>query len=68
MTTFFFLMKNVQKIQFIKRTNLIVVRIYSQATKANWKKTGVFYSPWTKGFMQNEKRCVTSASKQLHNI
>ena len=38
MTTFFFLIKNVQKIQFIKRTNLIVVRIYSQATEAHWKK------------------------------
>ena len=54
MTTFFFLMKNVQKIQFIERTNLIVVRIYSQATEAHWKKTDTFYSPWAKGYMRNE--------------
>ena len=56
------------KIHFIKRTNLIAARIYSQATQAHWKKTDGFYSPWAKCCMRNEKRCVTCASKQLHNI
>ena len=53
---------------FIKRANLIAARIYSQATEAHWKKTDVFYSPWAKCCMRNEKRCFTCASKQLHNI
>ena len=62
-------MKNVtKKIQFIKRTNLIVVRIYSQATEAHWKKTGVFYSLWTKGFMQNEKRCGIYEEKRIRDV
>ena len=38
---FVFLTKNVKKIQFMKRTNLIVVRIYTQATEVHWKKTDV---------------------------
>ena len=67
-SSFVFLMKNVIKIHFIERTNLIAARIYSQATVAHWKKTDGFYSPWTKCCMRNEKRCVTCASKQLHNI
>ena len=67
-SSFVFLMKNVIKIHFIKRTNLIAARIYSQATVAHWKKTDGFYSPWAKCCMRNEKRCVTCASKQLHNI
>ena len=53
---------------FIKGANLIAARIYSQATEAHWKKTDVFYSPWAKCCMRNEKRCFTCASKQLHNI
>ena len=53
---------------FIKRANLIAARTYSQATEAHWKKTDVFYSPWAKCYMRNEKRCFTCESKQLHNI